>query len=659
MKRPYYICDLEVYPNIFVCGGKFRGDPTIYQFEISDRVNQRDALIQHLGYVRNCGVEMITFNGIEYDYNLIHELLVNPYLFTYEKAFQLSQNIIMSQNRRGGLQNVRYTDRIIPQVDLVKVNHFDNDAKRTSLKALQFAMRSESLEDLPFKIRPLNDQEKDQLKSYNIHDLTETEKFLDISEPKIEMRREYLNDGVLFGDVLNYSDVKIGVEYLVNRIGINKCYTGGNGYGRGKPRQTYRTYIAFSDIILDKIYYRTEKYNNVLTWYKQQSLNLAQEGAERPTLVTELAGLEFHYGIGGVHASAENKIFHSDDEYIIIDIDVAGMYVAVAIANGFAPEHLGSAFSVAYKQIKDDRAKYPKGSSRNAALKLAGNGAYGNSNNVYSPLYDPKYTFTVTVNGQLQLTQMVEFIELLPGAELIQANTDGITVRIRRDTEHFFNLWCKEWEEMTGLTLERVDYKRMWIRDVNNYIAEKLDGKFKLKGAYWYPEKLSDYDDVWNKDFSNLASIKAAVKSMTHNWPIEYGIKLITDKFDFMLRYKATGESRLYIGQEEQLKTVRYYVSVSGQPMKKVAPPKGEIGQYKRKNSIKDADFDKIMKEIGKGVWDERIHTKNKSTYQITETSVQSGWKVKECNRAEKFDWNDVDWKYYIEEAKKLIVGVK
>jgi hypothetical protein len=212
---------------------------------------------------------------------------------------------------------------------------------------------------------------------------------------------------------------------------------------------------------------------------------------------------------------------------------------------------------------------------------------------------------------------------------------------------------------MTGLELERVDYKRMWIRDVNNYIAEKMNGELKRKGAYWYPLTLKEYDGWWNKDFSNHASIKAAEKAMTNSWPLEMAIRLVTDPFDFMLRYKATGESRLYIGDEEQLRTVRYYVSVSGKPMKKVSPPKGEIGEYKRKNGIKDSYYAEVLKEIGKGKWDERIHTKNKSKYEIVETAVQSGWLVKECNIAAKFDWNDVDWKYYIEEAKKLIVGSK
>jgi hypothetical protein len=147
---------------------------------------------------------------------------------------------------------------------------------------------------------------------------------------------------------------------------------------------------------------------------------------------------------------------------------------------------------------------------------------------------------------------------------------------------------------------------------------------------------------------------------MTHSWPAEMAIKLMTDPFDFMLREKATGQTRIYIGDVKQLKTVRYYVSVSGQKMVKKAPPKGEAGQYKRANKLTDDFFNSIMKEIGKDVWDVRIHTKNKSKYEKENiTSVQAGWLVKECNRADKFDWKDVNWKYYIDEAKKLIVGSK
>lgn len=648
----YYVYDTEVYPNIFLFAGKFRGMSEVHQFEISDRKNQLQELIAFLSYLKNLGVEMVGYNNIEYDNVFIQEIMTNPYLFTYQKAFQISQQIITSQGRGFNVLHIKHSDRIIPQIDMLKVCHFDNAAKRTSLKALQFAMRSESLEDLPFDIRDLNHQEKDRLCEYNIHDIDETEKFFNLNEHAIDMRREYLEDGVLYGDVLNYNDVKIGVEYLISRIGRNKCFSG------SKPKQTYRTQVDFSRIILPKIHYKTEMFQEVLDWFKKQSVYISTD-APNPTLQKNLAGLEFHFGVGGVHASASNKVYHSDDKYQIIDIDVAGMYVAVAIVNKFGPEHLGEAFITSYKQVKEDRARYAKGTARNAAMKLAGNGAYGNFNNAYSPLYDPQCLYSVTTNGQLQLLQLVEMIDLIPDCEMIQANTDGITVRILKENEWLFKAWCDIWEGMTGLVLEEVKYKRMWIKDVNNYISEKMNGELKRKGAYWYPTNIKEYDGWWNKDYSNLASKIATEKAMTHSWPLEIAIRLVTNPFDFMLRYKATGGAAVYVGDVKQLKTVRYYVSVSGKPMKKVASPKGEIGEYKRANKIKDELFNSVTKEIGKGVWDARIHTKNKSKYDMVETSIQSGWLVKECNRAEKFNWEDVNWKYYIDEAKKNIVGSK
>lgn len=183
--------------------------------------------------------------------------------------------------------------------------------------------------------------------------------------------------------------------------------------------------------------------------------------------------------------------------------------------------------------------------------------------------------------------------------------------------------------------------------------------KMKRKGVYWYPLNEKEYEGWWNKDYSNLASKIAAEKAMTESWPVEIAMRLLSDPFDFMLRYKATGQSKVYIGDVKQLKTVRYYVSKSGQPMKKVAPPKGEVGQYKKANGIKPELYESVIKEVGAGVWDARIHTKNKSKYDQVVTGIETGWKVKECNVAKKFDWSDVDWDYYIDEAKKIIIGSK
>lgn len=645
----FYIYDLETFLRCFLFIGKFKGSNAIDVFEISSRRNDRDALLARLSYLQNCNVTMVGYNSLNFDYPIIHDLMTNPYTFDTHRAYTLGQEIIKGGDY--GFNTIRMHNRIIPQLDLVKLNHFDNKSKRVSLKALQFAMRSESVEDLPFHVdRELTHEEMDQLVSYGCHDVTETEAFLGKCERSIEMRKEILDSGVLMGDVLNYSDVKIGTEYLIKKIGRSKCFVSGS-----KPRQSFRESVPFNSIVLPKNQYRTEEYQAVCDWFKSQTVWVGKKGG-KPELEVPLAGLDFHFGLGGVHASVKNKKYTSNDTHVIKDVDVTGMYVSVAIANDFYPEHLGQDFVTAYKQLKRDRARYPKGTTMNATLKLAGNGVYGNSNNPYSCFFDPKYLYTVTSNGQLQLIQLVEVLSAIPGLEIIQANTDGITVYMPRELEPFFNLWKSDWEKATGLDLEEVEYSNMWIADVNNYLAIDTNGKVKRKGRYWYPESDDDYEGVWNKDFSSLCVQKAIGQVLINGWEPEDVLRCISDPFDFMLRYKTPGAATVYIGDQAASKTVRYYVSKTGGAMKKIAKPKGRIGDFKRKNKLTDEYFNKILSELPEGVWDERIHTKNKSKYQQVTTSIQSGWQVSECNIASKFDWNNLNYDYYIEEVKKLII---
>ena len=144
---------------------------------------------------------------------------------------------------------------------------------------------------------------------------------------------------------------------------------------------------------------------------------------------------------------------------------------------------------------------------------------------------------------------------------------------------------------------------------------------------------------------------------MIEGYQVDQIIKGFTDKFDFMLRYKTPAGAKVYIGDREMLKTVRYYVSKTGEPMKKIAKPKGEIGGFKRAPKVTDETWTKVNAEIEPGSWDSRIHTKSKSKYEMTETSIESGWLVKQCNHVKDFDWNDVNYDYYINEVKKLLIG--
>ncbi|MFM6929948.1 MAG: hypothetical protein ACKOX6_15870 [Bdellovibrio sp.] len=644
----FYVYDLETYPNIFTFAGKFYGSDKVDVFEMSTRRDDKQSLLTHLSHLQNSGTFMVGYNSLGFDYPILHDLLNNIYTFNFEKAYQLCQQIINSGEY--GQTSIQFRDRIIPQIDLAKINHFDNKNKRTSLKSLQFAMRAESVEDLPFEPGLiLTPEQMDTLIHYNIHDVTETERFLKRNLHLIEMRKELLDNGILTGDVFNFSDVKIGTEYLIKKIGRQKCFIG------NKARQTFRESVALKDVILPKISFRNEPFQAVRDWFEKQIIYTNSKDP-KPHLEAKLAGLDFHFGVGGAHASVESQVFESNDTHCIIDIDVTGMYPSVSIANNFAPEHLGEAFLVAYKQLKNDRDGYKKGTTMNATLKLASNAAFGNGDNHFSCFYDPRFPKQITVNGQLQILQLAEMLSLIPALKIIQVNTDGITAYVPRELEYLFHFWTKDWECSTGLRLEEARYSKMWIRDVNNYLALTVDGKIKRKGAYWYPLEDKDYDGVWNKDFSKLVVPKLAEQCLVHGWKPEQLIKLMTDPFDFMARYKTPSGASVYIGNRKMPKTVRYYVSKAGQPMKKISEPKGSIGQYKRAGGVSEATYEKVMAEIGPGVWDPRIHTKNKSKYEKVETSVESGYLVKECNKASDFNWADVDFDHYVEEIKKLII---
>jgi hypothetical protein len=72
-----------------------------------------------------------------------------------------------------------------------------------------------------------------------------------------------------------------------------------------------------------------------------------------------------------------------------------------------------------------------------------------------------------TLNGQLMLTMLAEeLVDTIDGLQVLQINTDGITVRMHIDWINIYNQICKDWEEKTKLKLEFVKYSKMVIADV-------------------------------------------------------------------------------------------------------------------------------------------------------------------------------------------------
>lgn len=643
------VYDTETYPNCFLLGVVDLYSDAQFMFEMSEYRDDSDAMFEMLRAIQYYGAEMIGFNNLNFDYPILHDLLSQPSLATYQRAYEKAQSIINARNRWA--HQIWANNRYIRQIDLYRLNHFDNFAKQTSLKELQFTMRAETIEDLP--IAPGTHLTREQVeinKSYCFHDCGETKRFANFCQPDIEFRRG-LVDRFNNDDALNWSEIKIGSEYLIADLGKRLCYYY-DANNKRQIRQTERDKIPVAEIILPYVRFNRPETNAL---FEEMKAKVIVDTKAAFKASCEINGFTFDFGTGGVHGSQQKTAFHADEEHAIIDVDVTSLYPHLIIVNRMYPEHLGERFIDRYADALEARKKCDKESFERRLYKYALVGVYGNSNNPWSPFYDPRLTMQVTINGQLSLLMLAESLFEVASLELIQANTDGITLRCKRSDVDEVMRRCQEWEETTKLPLEYNRYTSFFCRDVNNYLAVGEDGKIKRKGAYEYLSEWKEYNGWWHKNWSAQVVPRAAEAELTGKCTVEEFLATHADAFDFMLRAKCPRSSALMYDGKEQQRITRYYASTDGAQLVKESPPVegAEPGAYKRKNGIDDATYYSILREIPKGTWDERIHTKNKSVYGERVIKIHSQCAV--CNDMKQFRWDNLDRDWYADEARKLV----
>ena len=614
-----YVHDIENYPNVFLFGAIHALTETPYIFEISHRRDDRQAFYLFTEYLREHRAEEVGYNNLGYDYPVQHSILNNIMYITNADIYKKGDSIINAGDENRFAHMVWEKDWIVPQLDLYKIHHFDNQAKRTSLKTLEFNMRMENIEDLPFTPGTyLTDSQIDTLRQYLIHDLKATLIFYKHSKKLIDFRREL---SAKYGrNFMNHNDTKIGKDYFIMELeksGI-QCFEPGSR----KPRQTHRLSIALNSVIFPYVRFEQPEFNRVLNWLRQQVIT--ETKGVFTDLSADINGFSFDFGTGGIHGSIESQTIRSTENYVIIDLDVASFYPNLAISNELYPAHLGKQFCTIYKNVYDMRSSYPKGTPENAMLKLALNGVYGDSNNVYSPFYDPAYTMAITINGQLLLCMLAEELLKIPGLSMIQANTDGLTVYVPRVFTGQVEQVRHAWEKLTKLQLEEAIYDVMFIRDVNNYIAVYEGGKkVKRKGAYCHSVDLG-----WHQNHSMQVVAKAAEAALVHNKDIRDFITSHEDIHDFMLVTKVPRNSKLLWGDKQVQNITRYYVSTDGAPLTKVMPPLAK--------SLK----------LNPDAPERRM-------------SVCKGWLTTECNDMKRFNRATLNYDFYIKEAEKLVAPLR
>ena len=281
MNEKHLPYDIEVYPNIFTCVIYSPEHDAYLTYEVSERRNDFDDMCQTLIDFGREGYHMVGFNNIGYDYPVLHHLIS---LWKRRPNADWKKVTRYAKEKSNSIFETSFDDRfsiiiwdqdqVVKQIDLMKIHHFDNQARATSLKALEFAMRAENIGDLPYD--PNEDAPRhgfDEIIEYNKHDVEQTYNFYKESLGAFELREKL---GEKYGrNFINHNDTKIGKDIFVMKLeetlGDDCCFYKVEGK-KTIINQTKRSKIYLNEIIFDYVKFEKREFRAILRWFKNQTI---------------------------------------------------------------------------------------------------------------------------------------------------------------------------------------------------------------------------------------------------------------------------------------------------------------------------------------------------------------------------------------------------
>lgn len=624
------IYDIETLKELFLVNIYNPEDDKSYEFMVSKYYDNLSKLIEFIDLHKQ--YYWVGYNNLRFDAQVM------TYIYRQSESWQERTSMevcaMISQKAQDTISDANFDkfpeyrdfELFAPQLDLFKIHHYDNKNRRVSLKRLEFEMDLENIEEMPIH-HSQTDLTKDDtniIREYCANDVHATYQFylmtigqtdhpLYKGDNRIELRQDIEAE---FGiPCLNYSDSKIGDEMIKKYY----CEEKGIKY-EDLPRQGFfRKEIKVKNCIADYVEFKDPQLKAFLKKIKAMTLGLKDDFKES----IEYYGNTYTFAKGGLHTENKPEIFEAKDEYEIIDWDVSSYYPAIIINNGRYPAHLGREFLSGYKKMFEKRLELKPLAKKDkrikgivGALKLAVNSVYGKSSDMQNWIYDRQLTMFTTITGELSLLMLIEAYET-NGIHVISANTDGVTIKIKKDLidkMHEINDW---WSKLTQYELERTDYSKIIFSTVNDYLAIKTDGEIKKKGDF-----LTDFELHKNKS-ARVVPI-ALENYFVHDIPVDTTIRNHINIFDFAIRQKATRDFH-YEGMRDGKKKVydkliRYYVSVDGE---------------------------KILK----------VKNESSTSKAASVSQIEAGeWLCHVCNHLTKdHSLDNIQYRYYIERADKII----
>lgn len=572
----HYIMDYETMANCFVAVFEHYKEGTRRVFVIHS-LSPRSEFESFVDFLHTNILNKerhISYNGLAFD-SQITQYVLNNHLEWKDHSnddiakliYKYAQYVITGQEERQCDFPEWQLD--IGQIDLFKMNHWDNAAKRSSLKWIQYSMDWENVEEMPLHHTHLitKVEELEKVINYCINDVQSTKNIYNSSKEQLALRVSLTEEYGI--NLYSASETRIAKElfahFLSKTLKISKYDL--------KRMKTERPVVYLAECIFPYISFETPKFQELLTFFLGK---VVKETKGALNHMIHYNGIDIYYGLGGIHGAKESGVYEATEGYTIMTSDVVSYYPNLAIRNKLSPGHLPQEqFCQLYEWFFDERVKIPKSNPKNYVYKIILNSTYGLSNDENSFLYDPKFTMSITINGQLLITKLFEMIlQGIPGAVPIMLNTDGVEIMIPNCYKNKYLQICEEWEKLTKLSLEHDTYSKMIIGDVNNYIAipENPEKEPKCKGRFEWKDLEKKKVAILHKNKSFLIIPKAIYAYFINGTKPEDFLKENRDVMDYCGGVKAKGDWMLLGTNIEQGKVIekplqkicRYFISKKG-----------------------------------------------------------------------------------------------
>lgn len=571
-------------------------------FVIHESRNDIKDLVEFLEENIRNGEWHISFNGIGFD-SQITEFILNAKAELLEETgdqiayriYEKAQDVIGRFESRM-FQEFSEKNLSIRQMDVFKMNHWDNPAKMSSLKWIEYTMDWHNIMEMPIShgTHITTQEQIDTVIEYCINDVEATKKILHLAKDQIDLRKALSDEYNI--KLYNASEPKIAKElflhFLSRKTGISKWDL--------RKSRTNRDKIKIKDLILPYVRFNEPEFKKVLEEFQAKTIDAKNTKGGFKTRMHH-KGVRSDFGLGGIHGAKDSGIYEAREGMIIMSSDVVSFYPRLAIVNKWAPLHISKeVFTKQYEWFFNERMKLPKSDPRNYVYKIVLNSTFGLSIDKFSFLYDPQLGMQITINGQLSLLMLYEMLSTgIKGSIPLLQNTDGLETLIPSSQKQRYLAICKEWEEITGLKLEHDEYQKLFLGDVNNYIAvfnykeiSKEEWEKPRNPQYLYKEDAGKYymavtkckgrfefqNLMLHKNKSFLIIPKAIFNFFVHDIPPEKTLAENKNIFDWCGGAKAKGDWKFVetcvidgsVITRDLQKVTRYYISKRGCKMVKV-----------------------------------------------------------------------------------------